>query len=62
VDNVYQDPLVYDIDGQYIVFVDEAPDEDARINIINYSTIPAPEVITRAEAVDEAITYSIALG
>ena len=62
VDNVYQDPLVYDIDGDYIVFTDEAPDEESRINIINYSTIPAPEVITRAEAVDEAITYSIALG
>src|SRR6056300_885054 len=62
VDNVYQDPLVYDVDGDYIVFTDEAPDEESRINVINYSTIPAPEVITRAEAVDEAITYSIALG
>jgi len=62
VDNVYQDPLVYDVDGQYIEFTDEAPDEDSRINVINYSTIPAPEVITRSEAVDEAITYAIALG
>jgi len=62
VDNVYQDPEVYTVSGTALTFPDGAPAQGDRINVLNYSSIPAPNVITRAEAVDEAITYSIALG
>ena len=62
VDNVYQDPEVYTVSGTSLTFPDGAPASGDRINVINYSSIPAPEVITRSEAVDEAITYAIALG
>ena len=64
IDNVYQDPLVYDVisNGEYITFPDEAPADGARINVINYSVIPAPEVVTRTEADDAAIAFAIALG
>ena len=62
VDNVYQDPEVYTVSGTSLTFPDGAPAQGDRINVLNYSSIPAPNVITRAEAVDEAITYSIALG
>jgi hypothetical protein len=62
VDNVYQDPEVYSVSGTALTFIDEAPALGDRINVLNYSSIPAPNVITRAEAVDEAITYAIALG
>jgi ssDNA-binding replication factor A large subunit len=62
VDNVYQDPEVYTVSGTTLTFPDGAPSNGDRINVLNYSSIPAPNVITRADAVDEAITYSIALG
>ena len=62
VDNVYQDPEVYSVNGTALTFISDAPALNDRINVLNYSSIPAPNVITRAEAVDEAITYSIALG
>jgi formylmethanofuran dehydrogenase subunit D len=62
VDNVYQDPEVYTVSGTSLTFPDGAPAQGDRINVLNYSSIPAPNVITRAEAVDEAITYAIALG
>jgi len=62
VDNIYQDPPVYSVSGKGLTFTDEAPSNGARINIINYSSIPAPEVVTRSEAEDQAIVYAIALG
>jgi hypothetical protein len=64
VDNIYQDPLVFDVtsEGAFITFTDEAPSSGARINVVNYSTIPAPEVVTRQEADDAAIAFAIALG
>lgn len=57
----YTNPSEYTVSGKTITF-STAPSMDVPISVVNYSTIPAPNVITRAQAVDEAITYSIALG
>ena len=57
----YTNPSEYSVSGKTITF-STAPSMDVPISVVNYSTIPAPNVITRAQAVDEAITYSIALG
>jgi len=62
VDNIYQDPEVFTTSGKNLTFPDGAPGNGSRINIINYSSIPAPEVITRSESEDTAIVYAIALG
>ena len=58
---VYTNPSEFSVSGKTLTF-DTAPSDTVAISVVNYSTIPAPNVITRAQAVDEAITYSIALG
>ena len=58
---VYTNPSEFSVSGTTLTF-DTAPSDTVAISVVNYSTIPAPNVITRAQAVDEAITYSIALG
>ena len=60
-DGSYQDPTGFSVNDKVITFT-QAPGDNVEINIVNYSSIPAPNVITRQEAIDEAITYSIALG
>jgi len=57
----YTNPSEYNVSGKTITF-NTAPSMDVPISVVNYSTIPAPNVVTRQQADDAAIAFSIALG
>jgi len=62
VENIYQDPAVYNASGKTVTFTDDTPADGDRISIVQFATIISPNVITRQEAEDAAIVYAIALG
>ena len=72
VNSIYQDSDVYSVSGRSVVF-DEAPYQDDRVNIVNITTIVAPDLPTKTyvdqqitqvsnTATDDAIAFAIALG
>jgi hypothetical protein len=72
VNSIYQDSDVYTVSGRSVVF-DEAPYQDDRVNIVNITTIVAPDLPTKTyvdqqitqvsnTATDDAIAFAIALG
>jgi hypothetical protein len=72
VNSIYQDTDVYTVSGRSVVF-DEAPYQDDRVNIVNITTIVAPDLPTKTyvdqqitqvsnTATDDAIAFAIALG
>jgi hypothetical protein len=72
VNSIYQDADVYSVSGRSVVF-EEAPYQDDRVNIVNITTIVAPDLPTKTyvdqqitqvsnTATDDAIAFAIALG
>ena len=72
VNSIYQDSDVYSVSGRSVVF-EEAPYQDDRVNIVNITTIVAPDLPTKTyvdqqitqvsnTATDDAIAFAIALG
>jgi fibronectin-binding autotransporter adhesin len=72
VNSIYQDTDVYSVSGRSVVF-HEAPYQDDRVNIVNITTIVAPDLPTKTyvdqqitqvsnTATDDAIAFAIALG